>query len=177
LPPSSPPLLPELAQPQLSPQLAPQPVVAKRPRPPQLHLLQLYLHAIQRVGRQRPVLGQQAQARGPLFGFVKDLQRLAPRRLLAIVDLSQIQNSPLHHPARTQPPTLLHAPIAVLLAVFDSLIRTQVHGGIVPSFPRHEKGVGLHYKPLRRTSDEDSGVTTTSTPNFARNGSELRKSG
>ena len=123
LPPLAQTLFPKLAQPQLPPQFAPQPVVAKRPRPPQLHLLQLHLHAVQRVGRKRPVLRKQTQARRPLLGFIKHLQRLAPRRLLTVVDLAQIQNPPLHHPARTQPPTLLHAPIAVLLAVLASLVR------------------------------------------------------
>ena len=121
-------LFPEFAQPQLPPQLASQPVVAKRPRPPQLHLLQLHLHAVQRIGRKRAVLGKQTQARGPLLDFIKHLQRLAPRRLLAIIDLAQIQHPPLHHSARTQPPTLLHAPVAVLLAVFLALVRSQVHG-------------------------------------------------
>jgi hypothetical protein len=49
--------------------------------------------------------------------------------------------------------------------------------GIVPSFARHEKGVGLHYKPSPTTSIEDSGVTAMRTPNFAGNNPELRKSG
>ena len=103
--------------------------------------------------------------------------KLTNRPRLPAALLAQIQHPPLHHPARTQPPTLLHAPIAMLLAVFLALVRTQVHGGIVPSFPRHEKGVGLHYKPLRRINAEDSGVTTMSTPISHEIARELRKSG
>jgi hypothetical protein len=77
------------------------------------------------------VFGKQAQRPRSLLGFIQHFQRLAPRRLLAVIDFSQIQNPPLHHPARTQTTTLLHAPVAVLLAIFESPVRVQVHGSPV----------------------------------------------
>jgi hypothetical protein len=49
--------------------------------------------------------------------LVEHLQALAPGRLLAVVDLAQIQHPPLHHAPGLQATALLDAEIAMLLAV------------------------------------------------------------
>jgi hypothetical protein len=49
--------------------------------------------------------------------FVEHLNRLAPRSFLAVVDLAQIQQMALHHPAARRAPVLDNAEVAVLLAV------------------------------------------------------------
>jgi hypothetical protein len=104
---------------------------------------------IQSVGRNFAVFREQAQRRRPLLGFIKNFQRLPPGRLLAIVDLSQKQDLPLHHPPRAHPAILHHAEIAVGLAVLASLFAaqkhpqhasSQIHGALVKRVGRHYNG-------------------------------------
>jgi hypothetical protein len=85
------------------------------------------LHAIQGVSRKGAVLGKQAERPRWLLGFIKDFQSLPPGPLLAVIDLSQKQDLPLHDPARTNPTVLDHAPVAVLLAVLDAPFAAQKH--------------------------------------------------
>ena len=114
-------LLPKLIQPELLPQLARQPAIAEGPRPPQFQPAQLHLDAVQRIGGNFPVIREQAHGGVALFVFVEDLQRLAPRGLLLVVDLAQIQHRPLHRLAAGQPPILHDAEVAVVLAVLLSV--------------------------------------------------------
>jgi len=120
-------LLPELIQFQLPPQLATQPTVAIRPRAPQLHFAQLDLDRIQGVDGHRSVFRKQAERCGTLLLLVEHLQRLAPRRLLAVVDLAQIQHAALHHFAGLQTPTLFDAVVAVFLTVLRPPVASQEH--------------------------------------------------
>ena len=69
-----------------------QPAVAERPRTLQFHPLELHLHAVDGVGRNFAVFRKQAQFGEALFALVEDLQRLAPGRLLAVVDLAQVEH-------------------------------------------------------------------------------------
>src|SRR5207253_7777262 len=101
--------------------------VAIRPRSLQLHLAELHLHAVDGVGGKRPVLRKQTQRRIPLLPLIKHLQRLAPCRLLAVVDFAQVQNLPLRYFSRLQTPTFHHRVVAVLLSVFDPRIAAQKH--------------------------------------------------
>src|SRR5437868_13114524 len=118
---------PEPIQLQLPPQFASQPAVPIRPRSLQLHLAELHLHAVDGVGGNRPVLRKQTQRRIPLLPLIKHLQRLAPCRLLAVVDFAQVQNLPLRYFSRLQTPTFHHRVVAVLLSVFDPRIAAQKH--------------------------------------------------
>jgi hypothetical protein len=120
-------LFPEPIQFQLPPQLARQPAIAVWSRPPQLHLAQLHLQAVNGFGRHRPVFGKQAQRFVALLLLIEHRQRLTPGRLLAVVDLSEIQNAALRHFARLQPPAFFDAVIAMLLAVLDPLMTAQKH--------------------------------------------------
>jgi hypothetical protein len=83
-------LLSKLIQPELLPQLASQPAVAECPWPPQFQPAQVHLHAIQRVGGDLPVVGEQTHTGVALCVFIEHIQRLAPRSLLLAVDLTQI---------------------------------------------------------------------------------------
>jgi hypothetical protein len=49
--------------------------------------------------------------------LVEDLDRLPPRRLLAVVDLPKVEHLPLRRVAALQAARLDHAPVAVKLAV------------------------------------------------------------
>ena len=77
----------------------------------------------------RPVGGEQGQPCLPLAVPLEGLDAVQPRRLLAVVDLPEIQDVPIDHaPARTAA-LLRNAPIAVFLAVLDPAMALQVHGG------------------------------------------------
>src|SRR5579875_2444511 len=115
----------------------------------------------------------------PLLDFVKYLQRLPPRCLLAVIDFAQIQNPSLHHSARGQTPTLLHAPVAVFFPVLLPLVRAQIHGlrALCQSLAPHEKGGGLHYNALWTSPIENSAVVPRPTADLTEKVSSLRKLG
>src|SRR5665213_1576448 len=120
-------LRPEPIQLQLPPQFAAQPAVAIRPRPLQLHLAELYLHAVDGVAGNRAVLRKQTQRRQALLRFIKYFQSPAPGRLLAVVNFAEIQHLPLRHFPRLQTPAFHHRVIAVLLAVLHPRVAAQKH--------------------------------------------------
>src|SRR6202051_2358376 len=64
----------------------------------------------------------------PPAPLVEPLDHPAPRRVLAVVDLAQIQNRTLHHSTTRTAPAFHNAPITVLLAVLPSPCESQVHG-------------------------------------------------
>jgi hypothetical protein len=112
------PLRPEPVQLQLTPQRQDEPACAPLPRPAQPHLRQSQANdgrvrknpfaAIVREQRQRPWL------RG---AFVKDFNRLAPRQLLRVIDLAEVEHMPLHYAPVGHALVLDNAEVAVLLAV------------------------------------------------------------
>ncbi|MCI0655099.1 MAG: hypothetical protein L0Y39_11565, partial [Methylococcaceae bacterium] len=65
--------------------------------------------------RQLPVL---------VFTFLEDLNRFAPSGLLAVIDLSQIQDLSLNHPITLNPAILNNTPVTMILAVFKPLLDT-----------------------------------------------------
>jgi hypothetical protein len=89
-------LLPEAIQTQLLPQFARQPAVAERSRPSQFQPAQLHLKAIDRTLRDFTIVRKQAQRPISLRLFVEDVQRLQPRRLLGVVNFTQVHHRPLH---------------------------------------------------------------------------------
>src|ERR1017187_8461775 len=66
-----------------------------------------------------------------LFGlpgaFIEDLDRLAPRRSLAVVDLSKIKHLPLNHAAIMNAPVFDNRPCAMFLAVLAANLGAQKH--------------------------------------------------
>jgi len=86
--------------------------------------------AIQR--RRRPILGEQRDLPAALADFVKCLDRLTPGGSLAVVDLAQIQQVPLHRATAGHPAVLHNAPVAVLLAVLAANLVAQKHATTIP---------------------------------------------
>jgi hypothetical protein len=88
-------LLPELIQSELLPQLASQPAIAEYPWPPQFQTVQANLCAIYGVSRKLAIVREKTHRGEALFLLVEYLQRLAPRRLLLIINLAEIQDCTL----------------------------------------------------------------------------------
>jgi hypothetical protein len=96
----------------------------------QLHAIEPHLRAIALgVLRQRPFGWKQGQLRGALRALIEGFDDLAPRLALAVVDLAQIQNLPLHHLAPGAALALDNVPIAVLFAVLQPSFASQIHAG------------------------------------------------
>jgi hypothetical protein len=132
---------------------------------------------VQGVAWNLPILREQAQRSCPLLDFVKYLQRLPPRCLLAVIDFAQIQNPSLHHSPREQTPTLLYPPVALLFPVLLPLVRAQIHGlrAWCQTLAPHERGVGLHYNALSTRPIENSAVAPGETTDLTENDRDLRK--
>jgi hypothetical protein len=62
-----------------------------------------------------------------LLLFIEHRQRLAPSRLLFVVDLSQIDNGSLHRLARSQAMVFYDAEVAMIFAVFLAIVAAQKH--------------------------------------------------
>ena len=123
------PLTPKLIHLQLIPHPAAHPARPPLPRTPQLKLIQSNLYAV--IGRMhrhvslRRIQGQFARL---LAHHVKHLGDLGPSRLLAVVDLAQIEQMPLH-PSLAGAHLLGDAPIAMILAVLKPVMAMQIRLG------------------------------------------------
>jgi hypothetical protein len=141
------PLGPELVERQLAPQVQRQPAPAPLPRPTQLQFAQL--QPDNRGVRQHPpaaVFREQRQAARRRGAFRKDGDRLAPSQFLRIIDLTQVQQRPLHHTASANPAILHDAPGTMLFAVLLALGVTKQHDTAQDTRGRYPKnGLGLHY--------------------------------
>src|SRR5271169_5478324 len=101
---------PELVQSQLIPQKSGHPAGTPLTRPTQSHLAQSDRHHIAIERRGNTILGKQRNLFGLPGAFIEDLNRLAPRRFLAVVDLSEIQHLPSNHAAVVSAPVLYNGP-------------------------------------------------------------------
>jgi hypothetical protein len=63
----------------------------------------------------------------PLLALDEDFQRLAPSRLLAVIDFAQVEHAALSHLAGAQAPVLYHTEIAMFVAVLVPPVRFQMH--------------------------------------------------
>src|SRR5438477_4238056 len=163
----------------------PQPAVAKHPRPAQFHLAEFHLDTGAGFGRNLPIFRKQTQGRVPLAALVEHLQALAPRRFLAVVDLTQIEDRSLGHPLllfRSYATVLHDAEIAMLLAVLLPHLGAEKHGGGQDGRNRaggEEGRSALHAVPrLWITSHvADKTVATIPARNVRAGWTLLRKSG
>src|ERR1700728_297150 len=110
-------LSPELIETQLLPKLARQPATTEDAWTLQFQPTQAHLHAVDRIGGNFPIVGKQTHGGEALFGLVEYVQRLAPRRLLLVVDLAEIENGALGCLAAGQTAVLDHAEIPMVLTV------------------------------------------------------------
>jgi hypothetical protein len=76
------------------------------------------------------IFGEQGHGAGLGAAVFEDLDGLLPSGLLLVVDLSQVENVPLHDPAAGAAFVFDHAPVAVFLAIFLSRFAAQKHNGI-----------------------------------------------
>src|SRR5579872_5227459 len=120
-------LSPELVEAQLLPKFACQPATTEDARTLQFQPAQAHLHAVDGIGGNFPIVGKQTHGGEALFGFAEYIERLAPRRLLLIVDLAEIENGALRGLAPGQPPVLDHAEIPMILAVLVPVCAAQKH--------------------------------------------------
>src|ERR1700730_19283539 len=102
-------------QAQLTPQLARQPTTADPARAPPFPAAPFYLQTVDCIGGNLAVVGKQTQVRILLLLFIKHQQRLAPRRLLLVVDFAQIENGSLHRFARSDAMVFYNAEVAMIL--------------------------------------------------------------
>ena len=90
-------------------------------------------------------LGKQRHLPRPRLAALHHIDRAAPRRTLAVVDLAQIDNMVLNHPAAADSDVLDHASIAVPLAVLEASFAAYEHGQSVRHFASPIKEVGRYY--------------------------------
>src|SRR5580658_2536410 len=136
-----------------------EPARAPLARAMQLHPIKPHLHA-KALGVVRHRLLGWKQGKLPMSParFVEGFDLMTPRFALAIIDLTQIQKRPLHHPTARTAPAFDNAPVTVFLAVLPSPCESQVHG---PRFYAQTKSPqegrsSLHtfppHRPLKRFS-------------------------
>jgi hypothetical protein len=109
----------------LAPQLAPQPAATEQPRTPQFQTDQFHLQAVNRIGGNLAVVGKQTQVRVLLLQFIKHRQRLAPGRLLLIVDFAEIENGSLHRFVGTEAMIFYNAEVAMIFTVLYAMDAAQ----------------------------------------------------
>jgi hypothetical protein len=85
---------------------------------------------VRRMRGDRPVRGEQRQPQLPLTALLEGLDAAQPRRLLAVVDLAEVQHVAIHRPPVGTPALLRDAPVPMLLAVFDPAMALEVHCGL-----------------------------------------------
>lgn len=119
-------LFPELFQMQLLPEPAGHPAGTPLPRTAQHELIEFDLHPIVQSVRRNAALGRiERQFRRLLARRVEDLDHLRPGGVLAVIDLPQVEHVSLHPTAPGATHFLSDAPIAVIFAVFESVVAVQ----------------------------------------------------
>jgi hypothetical protein len=92
----------------------------------QRHRIKPNLHPMSLgVGGDRLIGGEQGQLRVPLASFIKRFDQIVPGCALTVVDLSEIQNLPLHDLTPSTPFALDDVPITVFLAVLEPSMVTK----------------------------------------------------
>ena len=101
------------------------------PKQEQLILLRLCItgqddqpdrHHIAIEDRRKTILGKQRDLFRLPGAFIEDLDRLAPRGFLIVVDLSKIQYLPLNHAAIMNAPIFDNRPCPMVLAVLGRIL-------------------------------------------------------
>ena len=111
----------------LIPQQHRQPAGTELTRTPQAHGAKTDRHHIAVKRRRQTILREQRDLLRFSGVFVEDLDRLAPRRLLAVIDLAEIKHLALNDAAVVHAPVFHHRPRAMLLAVLTANLSAQKH--------------------------------------------------
>ena len=136
------------------------------------------MQAVDGIGGNLAILGEQTKIAVILLVLVEDLHRLAPRGLLRAVDLAQVQHGALHGLVGGHALIFHHAEIAVVLAVLFPVGAAQKHGtSRMPELPTFGKRVGLHSVVFQPCTVEAARLSRDKIPENAGMRTELRKSG
>jgi hypothetical protein len=111
----------------LLPQLTSEPAATEQTSPPQFEAAQFHLQTVDRIGGNLAVIGKQTQVRILLLLIVKHRKRLAPCRLLLVVDLAEIENGSLHRLVGSDAMVFYDTEVAMILAVFFAMDAAQKH--------------------------------------------------
>ena len=96
-----------------------------------------------------PIVGKQRHRHWPRIP-PQHLDRPAPGRPLAVVDLAEIEHLPLHHTPVAVAAVLDHAPVTVLLAVLETSLGAHKHGSIACSNGPPNQGARSALQPFYR---------------------------
>ena len=96
-----------------------------------------------------PIVGKQRHRHWPRIPL-QHLDRPAPGRPLAVVDLAEIEHLPLHHTPVAVAAVLDHAPVTVLLAVLETSLGAHEHGSIACSNGPPNQGARSALQPFYR---------------------------
>ena len=168
---------PEPIQLQTLPQTKGQPARAPLTRRVHLYVVNLDPNHFAAQRRSLTPLGKQRHLPRARLAF-QHLDRAAPCRTLAVIDLPQIQHLALHHPPATHAHVLHHAPIAVFLTVLAACLAAHEHEQIVGALGPRIKDQGRHYtgnRPRSRPKNRD--LQRQSFTKIAETHGELAKSG
>jgi hypothetical protein len=146
---------PELVQSQLIPQNHRQPARAPLTRAAQTHAAQSDRNHVAIENRRTTVLGEQRDLRR-LSRLVEHLDRAAPGRMLAIVDLAEIGHLSLNHAPALDAPVLDDRPGPMLLAILAANLVAQKHAADSPRAANRAR-------PLVGTTDDSGGRPSTNT--------------
>ena len=118
-------LTPKGVQVQLLPQLTRDPASAPVARTLQSEFAQANLHRVGDVCGDRALQRKQRQLSEGLAIGIEDFGALDPGGLLAVVDFAQVENRPLHPLAVRAGDFFDQAPVTVILAVFETVVRVE----------------------------------------------------
>lgn len=93
------------------------------PRAVQAEFGQAHLHRGGDVGRHGAFQRKERQLPERLRAGVENFDGFDPRRFWAVVDFAQVENRPLHPLAVRRADLFDEAPVAVILAVFEPVMR------------------------------------------------------
>jgi hypothetical protein len=100
----------------------------------QLHGLEPHLNAVASGAvRKRATGGKKGELPVALRPFIKRLDEMTPSLALTVVDLAQVQDLPLHHPAARAALVLDNIPVAMLLAILEASVVSQEHDANQPT--------------------------------------------
>ncbi len=126
---------PERLQPQQPPELQRQPAAAPLARTVQGHRVETHAYGVHRLCGRGAVLREQAHLAYTRAPSVNHFDRGTPLGPLGIIDLSEVEDLP-RADAVARPHAFGDTPVAVLLAVLESLVAFEVHA------PHYRKAFG-----------------------------------
>ena len=89
--------------------------------------------------RRLPIGGKQGHLPALTIVALKNINGFTPGSMLAIINFAEIKHLPLNNAAARRALVLDDAPVSVFFAVFESALRPEEHGVIVPNAGRKSR--------------------------------------